>query len=231
MHSFTSIVSFLALSGAAVSALNLSPALPRAEVLRFRRREVQCGGGVYCHDNYFCMTGSDGQPGCCPVGEKCSGPGGVETIIATITTSLEATHFSTYIQQTTGIYTGAPEPTTTYEPEHTTTETETEYASETDTTEYATATETVTEYGSETVTTEYESETVTTEYPISTDDGSTTTYEPVPYPTTIEGNATRTGNSTGSTGTPKPHEGSAAGLAVNIGVAGMAAAVVAVLMA
>ena len=68
MHSFTSIVSFLALSGAAVSAMNLVPALPRAEVVRFGKRAVQCGGGVYCQDNYSCVTGTDGEPGCCPVG-------------------------------------------------------------------------------------------------------------------------------------------------------------------
>ena len=57
-----------------------------------------------------------------------------------------------------------------------------------------------------------------------------TTYEPVPYPTTIDGNATRTGNGTAPTGTPKPHEGSAAGMAVNVGVAGIVAAVLAILM-
>jgi len=142
--------------------------------------------------------------------ETCTGPGGVDTVIATITTSIETTHFSTFVHTTTGIYTGAPEPTTTEEPEYTSTETETEYGTETET-------ETATEV---------------TDYPTPTDDGSITTYEPVPsmYPTTIEGNATRTGNGTGSTGTPKPHEGSAAGVVVNIGVAGMVAAVLAAVM-
>ena len=67
MRSFTCIASLLALGGTAASATKLLiPAHPRAEGLG--KRDVQCGGGVFCPDDYVCITGSDGQPGCCPVG-------------------------------------------------------------------------------------------------------------------------------------------------------------------
>lgn len=127
MLSFTRILSLLVLSSAAASATNLLPALPREAGMSLSKRYVQCKGNVYCPDGYTCVTGSNGLPGCCQNGQKCSGPGGVETIITTAVVDYTTTYVHTQ--------TGAPETTTytTSEPAYTTTTTTTDTETETET--------------------------------------------------------------------------------------------------
>lgn len=218
MRSFTQILSLLALSSAAASATNLLPALPLEAGMSLSKRVVQCKGDVFCPDGYTCMTGSNGVPGCCPNGQKCSGPGAVETIVATTVVAVDYTAFTTYVHTQTGVYTGAPETTTTSEPAYTTT-TDTDTETETKTTDSETETET-------------ETSTLTDE-----DDYGSTTVAPMSTTlctTTVYSNATTTGYRNVTTATIKPdiQTGSATvnAAAWNVGVVGVVGAVMALMV-
>ncbi|KAH8746938.1 hypothetical protein F5883DRAFT_252739 [Diaporthe sp. PMI_573] len=71
-----------------------------------------------CPATEQCWLGTNGQYGCCPLGETCSGPGGANTQISftastSTSTSTSTIDFTNTLSLTSSIPTVTPEPTTT----------------------------------------------------------------------------------------------------------------------
>jgi len=99
MRSFTIPATVLSVALAVNAAANIAPAAAFDGVVR---RDAGCAT-VTCDVGTYCMIGDNGVPGCCPVGEICSGPGSVSTVYTTQSVNVEVTQVHTYVS-TSSIY-------------------------------------------------------------------------------------------------------------------------------
>ncbi|KAF8469487.1 hypothetical protein BDZ91DRAFT_720341 [Kalaharituber pfeilii] len=205
MHSIfsTVVLPLLALSSAVSASVPLGFAQRLPDASDLRKRDVACGvDDAFCPDGYYCVTGDNGLPGCCPQGETCQGDGGIETVTKTSTFTVDHTMTSTYVLGTPVSVTAT---STSHKTRSTSSEIETESETETETTPATSKTPEATVTTFETITT------------------------PAPCPRC---NATATnGTNTSHSAIPTGFDGAAAPASVvGTGVVGLIAAIAALLL-